>query len=86
MGWTGATMVVMALLAAGKQRTGRALAHSVLLTEGKVTLVDAALAAATLVGLATNAVLGWWWADPTAGLVIVFYGAREAKHLLTDSP
>jgi divalent metal cation (Fe/Co/Zn/Cd) transporter len=84
MGWTGATLVVMACLAVGKRRTGRALANSVLLTEGTVTLVDAALAGATLVGLAANAGFGWWWADPIAGLVIVFYGAREARHLLAS--
>jgi divalent metal cation (Fe/Co/Zn/Cd) transporter len=86
MGWTGTTFVVMALLAAGKRCTGRALDNPVLLTEGKVTLVDAALAAATLGGLAANAAFGWWWADPIAGFVIVFYGAREAKHLLGGHP
>jgi divalent metal cation (Fe/Co/Zn/Cd) transporter len=44
-----------------------------------VTLVDACLAAAVLVGLTLNAELGWWWADPLAGLVIVAYAIREAR-------
>jgi divalent metal cation (Fe/Co/Zn/Cd) transporter len=35
------------------------------------------LAGAVLVGLVLNALLGWWWADPLAGLVIVYYGLRE---------
>ena len=26
--------------------------------------------------------LGWWWADPAAGYVLVFYGAREARTAL----
>jgi len=26
-----------------------------------------------------NAALGWWWADPAAGYVLVYYGAREAR-------
>jgi divalent metal cation (Fe/Co/Zn/Cd) transporter len=86
MGWTGATFVVMALLALGKRRTGHALDNPVLVTEGKVTLVDAALAGATLLGLAANAAFHWWWADPVAGFVIVFYGAREARHLLAGDP
>jgi divalent metal cation (Fe/Co/Zn/Cd) transporter len=30
-----------------------------------------------LVGLVLNALFGWWWADTLAGLVIVFYGAKE---------
>jgi len=34
----------------------------VLLTEGRVTLVDALLAGSVLIGLVLNAALGWWWA------------------------
>lgn len=75
--WTALTVVAMAALAAGKARTGRLLNNTVLLTEGRVTLIDALLAAAVLVGLILTATLGWWWADPLAGLVIVFYGYLE---------
>lgn len=81
--WTAITFAVMLALAAGKARTGKALGNPVLQTEGRVTLVDAYLAAAVLAGLVLNAALGWWWADPVAGLVIVYYGAREAHHALT---
>ena len=78
--WIAATFVVMLLLAFGKRRTGQQLNNEVLLTEGRVTLVDAYLAGAVLVGLLLNAVFGWWWADPLASLVIVYYGVREALH------
>jgi divalent metal cation (Fe/Co/Zn/Cd) transporter len=47
-----------------------------------VTLVDAVLATAVLTGLVLNAGVGWWWADPLAGYVIVFYGVREARAAL----
>jgi divalent metal cation (Fe/Co/Zn/Cd) transporter len=47
------------------------------LSEAWVTLIDAYQAAAVLVGLVLNAAAGWWWADPLAGLVIVYYGIRE---------
>ena len=80
--WTAVTCVIMLALAAGKTRTGRALENPVLLTEGRVTLIDAYLAGAILLGLALNAAVGWWWADPLAGLVIVFYGLREGRHAL----
>ncbi len=40
-------------------------------------MICAYLSIALLVGLLSNALLGWWWADPLAGLVIVYYGARE---------
>jgi len=36
----------------------------------------------TLAGLALNAVLGWWWADPVAGLVIAVFLLREAVEAL----
>jgi divalent metal cation (Fe/Co/Zn/Cd) transporter len=77
--WTSVTAAVMFALASGKSRTGRALGNRVLQTEGRVTLIDGILAAAVLVGLSLNAVLGWWWADPAAGYVLVFYAAREVR-------
>jgi divalent metal cation (Fe/Co/Zn/Cd) transporter len=76
--WTAVTAVVMFALAAGKARAGRALGNPVLQTEGRVTLIDGILATAVLLGLVLNAALGWWWADPAAGYVLVFYAARES--------
>ena len=76
--WTAVTAAVMFALAAGKARTGAALDDPVLRTEARVTLVDGLLASAVLAALVLNAALGWWWADPAAGYVLVAYGAREA--------
>jgi divalent metal cation (Fe/Co/Zn/Cd) transporter len=76
--WTGVTAAVMFTLAAGKARIGAVLDNPVLRTEGRVTLVDGILATAVLLGLVLNAAAGWWWADPAAGYVLVYYGAREA--------
>jgi divalent metal cation (Fe/Co/Zn/Cd) transporter len=78
--WLAATLIVMLLLAWGKHRTGTALNNPVLLTEGRVTLVDAYLAGAVLVGLLLDSLFGWWWADPIAALIIVYYGVREGWH------
>ena len=86
MAWTAATAVVMIGLAAGKLTTGRALDHPVLRSEARVTLVDAALAVAVLSGLVLHAALGWWWADPLAGLVIVGYALREARTAYRPDP
>ncbi|GAC1450939.1 MAG: cation transporter [Pseudarthrobacter sp.] len=80
--WTALTFGVMLALAWGKIRTGRLMGNPVLRAEGKVTLVDAYLAGAVLGGLVLNALLGWWWADPLAGLVIIYYAALEARHAL----
>ena len=35
---------------------------------------------AVLIGLILDALFGWWWADPLASLVIVYYGIREGLH------
>jgi divalent metal cation (Fe/Co/Zn/Cd) transporter len=77
--WLAVTCIAMLLLAWGKQITGRQLGNIVLTTEARVTLIDAALAGAVLVGVGLNALLGWWWADPLAGLVIVYYGVTEGR-------
>jgi hypothetical protein len=53
----------------------------VLVTEGRVTLVDGILAVAVLAGLVLNAAAGWWQADPLAALVIVAYALREAREI-----
>ena len=83
IGWNAATCAAMLALAAGKHVVGTRLDHPVLLTESRVTLVDAYLAAAILVGLVLNAWAGWWWADPAASLVVVVYAIREAREAFT---
>ena len=76
--WTALTAIVMFTLASGKAVTGKALDNPVLRTEGEVTTIDAILAVAVLTGLSLNAAFGWWWADPAAAYILVYYAAREA--------
>jgi divalent metal cation (Fe/Co/Zn/Cd) transporter len=82
--WTAVTALAMFALAAGKAHTGKALANPVLRAEGRVTLIDGLLAVAVLTGLALNATLGWWWADPVAGYALVFYAGREVRTVFAD--
>jgi divalent metal cation (Fe/Co/Zn/Cd) transporter len=83
--WLALTAIAMFLLAAAKRATGAALASRVLQTEARVTLIDGLLATAVLVGLILNTAVGWWWADPLAAFVIVYYGAREAWQALHET-
>jgi divalent metal cation (Fe/Co/Zn/Cd) transporter len=83
--WLALTAVAMFALAAGKRATGRALGNRVLQTEARVTLIDGLLAAAVLTGLILNAAIGWWWADPAAAFVIVYYGLHEGRHALRET-
>jgi divalent metal cation (Fe/Co/Zn/Cd) transporter len=83
--WTAVTAITMFALAAGKTRTGRELDNPVLRTEGRVTAIDGILATAVLAGLALNAAAGWWWADPAAGYVLVYYAAREVREIFFNN-
>lgn len=42
------------------------------------TSLCAILSGVLLVGLGLNAALGWWWADPAAGLVIAALAGTES--------
>jgi divalent metal cation (Fe/Co/Zn/Cd) transporter len=85
IGWTAVTALLMFSLAAGKSRTGRALGNPVLVAEGRITFIDGLLATAVLAGGLLDDVAGWWWADPLAGLVIVYYAVREAVAIFRPS-
>jgi divalent metal cation (Fe/Co/Zn/Cd) transporter len=71
------TAPTMPLLARAKQRVGRQLNSSATVSEGSQNMICAYLSIALLVGLGANALFGWWWADPTAALVIAGVAARE---------
>lgn len=73
------TAVVMFTLAAVKRRTAEALGSEPLASEATVTFLDGLLSVTTLVGLALNAVLGWWWADPVAALLVAVAAFNEAR-------
>lgn len=32
---------------------------------------------------ARSVALGWWWADPAAGYVLVYYAAREVREIFS---
>jgi divalent metal cation (Fe/Co/Zn/Cd) transporter len=83
--WLALTALAMFALAYGKASTGRALGNRVLETEARVTVIDGLLAVAVLVGLVLNAVFSWWWADPLAAFVIVYYGLREGRAALKEA-
>ncbi len=83
--WLALTAIAMFTLARGKAVTGGALGNRVLQTEARVTIIDGLLAVAVLVGLLLNAALGWWWADPVAAFVIVYYGLREGRAAFAEA-
>jgi divalent metal cation (Fe/Co/Zn/Cd) transporter len=71
------TAPTMPLLARAKRRVGRELGSRATESEAGQNLLCAYLSIALLVGLGANALFGWWWADPLAGLVIAAVAVRE---------
>jgi divalent metal cation (Fe/Co/Zn/Cd) transporter len=65
------SLIVMPLLARAKRRVAVSLDSRALSAESRQTDFCAWLSAILLVGLGLNAALGWWWADPAAGLAMV---------------
>lgn len=68
---------VMPLLARAKRRLALALGSGALVAEARQTLFCTYLSAILLAGLLLNALVGWWWADPVAALVMVPIIAKE---------
>ena len=71
------SLIVMPLLVHFKRRIATRLDSGALEAEARQTRVCACLSAILLAGLALNAGLGWWWADPVAALGMVPLIARE---------
>jgi len=77
------SLIVMPLLARAKRRTAAQLNSRALHADSRQTSICAYLSAVLLGGLLLNALLGWWWADPIAALVmvpIIVNEGREALH------
>lgn len=83
--YLGVTAVVMFTLAAVKRNTASALGSEPLASEATVTFLDGLLSVTTLVGLALNAVLGWWWADPVAALLVAVAALNEARETWSEA-
>lgn len=83
--WLGLTFLVMLILAYKKYQVGKKINNKVLLTEGRVTSVDAALALIVLMGFLLTTYLGWWWTDSLAGIILTFYCFGESKHAWKES-
>jgi divalent metal cation (Fe/Co/Zn/Cd) transporter len=79
IGLAAFTAPTMPLLAHVKRRVGQKLQSAAAVKEASQTQLCAYLSVALLVGLLANALLGWWWADPAAALVIAAVAVREGR-------
>jgi hypothetical protein len=71
------SLVFMPMLGIAKERLADQIGSAATKGEGRQNMLCAYLAAALLVGLLGNAVLGAWWLDPVVGLLIAAVALRE---------
>ena len=77
IGLAATSLAVMPYLGVAKRRIGTRIGSPATRGEGAQNLLCAYLSLALLAGLLGNAVLGLWWLDPAAALVIAAFALRE---------
>ena len=65
------SVIVMPLLVRAKRKVARSISSNALMADSKQTELCTYLSAILLGGLLLNALVGWWWADPVAAIVMV---------------
>jgi len=86
MALAGVSLVVMPLLSRAKRKIGRAMGSAAMHADAKQTEFCTYLSAILLGGLALNALLGWWWADPVAALAMTPIILKEGIDALQGDP
>lgn len=73
------SVVLMPMLGIAKERLADQLGSAATKGEGRQNMLCAYLAAALLVGLLGNALVGAWWLDPMVGLLIAAVAVKEGR-------
>lgn len=79
------SIIVMPWLSYNKYKLGKKIGSKALVADSKETLVCWVLSITLLVGLALNALFGWWWADPVVGLIIVGFLGYEGVEVWREA-
>jgi divalent metal cation (Fe/Co/Zn/Cd) transporter len=75
----GSSIIGMPFLGLAKRRLAQALGSAATRGEGTQNLLCAYLAAAVLIGLLGNTLLGLWWLDPAAALAVAGVAVKEGR-------
>ena len=78
----GVSLVIMPLLVRAKRKVARGIKSAALMADSKQTELCTYLSAILLAGLLLNALLGWWWADPVAAIIMVPIIVKEGIEAL----
>jgi divalent metal cation (Fe/Co/Zn/Cd) transporter len=73
------SLLVMPVLSWAKRRVARGLGSAALRADAAQTQLCTYLSSVVLLALAANALFGWWWVDPLAGLFIAAVAIQEGR-------
>jgi divalent metal cation (Fe/Co/Zn/Cd) transporter len=80
-----AALIIMPVLAWRKRIIAARIGSAALRGDAACSITCAYMAGALLIGLILNAVLGWWWADGVAALVLLYWLIPETREALENA-
>ncbi len=80
-----AAAIIMPLLWQGKLHIARRIGSVALRADAACSVTCAYMSLTLLVGLLLNRFFGWWWADPLAALLLVYFLVQEGREALHEA-
>jgi divalent metal cation (Fe/Co/Zn/Cd) transporter len=85
VGLAAAAAVIMPLLWQGKRRVAKRIGSAALKADAACSVTCAYMSLTLLAGLFLNRIFGWWWADPLAALVLIYFLVQEGREALHEA-
>jgi divalent metal cation (Fe/Co/Zn/Cd) transporter len=85
LGLALAAAVIMPVLWQSKLRVARRIGSAALKADAACSVTCAYMSLTLLGGLLLNRIFGWWWADPLAALVLIYFLVQEGREALHEA-
>ncbi len=85
VGLAAAATIIMPILWQGKLRVAKRIGSAALKADAACSVTCAYMSLTLLVGLLLNRVFSWWWADPFAALVLIYFLVQEGREALHEA-
>jgi divalent metal cation (Fe/Co/Zn/Cd) transporter len=80
-----AAAIIMPLLWQSKLRIARRIGSAALKADAACSVTCAYMSLTLLSGLLLNRFFGWWWADPLAALLLIYFLVQEGREALHEA-
>lgn len=85
LGLAVAAALIMPLLWQTKLRVARRIGSAALKADAACSVTCAYMSLTLLLGLLLNRLFSWWWADPLAALVLIYFLVQEGREALHEA-